>query len=370
MAVRSRVLPIALIVIVVAALVGYGLYATFTGRDEELVIYAYDSLLAWGDNPEEVADSVFGGFERRYDVRVTLQLFGESRDMLLRAMEEKDDPRADVLIGIDNTLIHEAKNADVLSPFTPANLTLIHEWLVTGLDPQHYVVPYDYGLISFVYDTAFVDETSYPQMSSLSMATFTTNSSYSDTLLVEDPTLSSTGISFLLWEISLYQEVLGVDWRNWWEQVEGHVKVARSWGDAYDMFLNPAAGYHMVVSYGTDPAYSYYFYQSDQYSASLTTEDEKTYGWLQIEGIGLVKDGENREMAEKFIEYFLSNEVQQYFAVNNWMYPANREVELPPCYVYALDPLKVELLNNYMTPEEISANLKTWLEEWQNIMAA
>ncbi|MHA1860181.1 MAG: thiamine ABC transporter substrate-binding protein, partial [Candidatus Asgardarchaeia archaeon] len=62
--------------------------------------------------------------------------------------------------------------------------------------------------------------------------------------------------------------------------------------------------------------------------------------------------------------------VQKYFALNNWMYPANFKVELPEVYQYAINPDDVLIANLLISKEEISENLSTWLEEWQTIMVS
>lgn len=285
----------------------------------------------------------------------------------MRLIEEKDQPRADVIIGVDNILIFEAIDNDVLEPYTPSNLSLIRQDLVEFLDPQHYVVPYDYGLIALVYDTNFINSTAYPQIESLTFEDLLEDS-YAKTMVTEDPTQSSTGLSFLLWQIAIYTKVYGRDWSSWWAEIKDRIHVAKSWGDAYSIFLNEAAGRHIVVSYGTDPAYSYYFYNSTRYNATLLVANGSYYGWLQIEGIGIVRNAPHRELAEKFIEWFLSNEVQAEIPLNNWMYPANKNVELPEVYKYAIDPYSCKLANDLLSREEIKAHLSEWLYTWTEIM--
>jgi len=359
---------IVLIFIVIFALAGFTIYNFYAmqQQQETLVIYTYESLLEWGDNPEAVRDAVFGEFARRYNVNVTVIRFSDARSALLRLIEEKDNPRADIIIGLDDILVLEAINAGVLEPYTPQNLSLIREDLVNALDPDHYVVPYDFGLIALVYDSAYVNSTTYPELPNINFTTLL-NKTYRQQLIVEDPTQSSTGLSFLLWQIAVYEKILHKNWTEWWTAIKDDVMVAASWGDAYDAFLNPSIGRHIVVSYGTDGAYSYYFYNSTQYAAVITHE-KGPISWLQIEGIGLVKNAKHPELAKLFIEWFLSNEVQQYIALNNWMYPANEHVPLPDAYKYAIDPTNVTIANTLISKEEIESELQTWLRQWLEIM--
>lgn len=332
-----------------------------------LVIYTYDSLLKWGKEPEKVWESVFTEFGKRYGCEVKVRTFPGAREMLLALIEELrtlKSTRADVVIGIDNIMVFEVKREELFSPYTPSNIDELDERLVASLDPEHYVIPYDFSVIAFVYDTKYVTPRN------LSFTDFY-DPELASTLIVEDPTLSSTGLNFLIWQILFYEKVLGRDWKEWWVNVRDHVKVVPSWGDAYDIFLNEAAGRHIVVSYGTDPAYSLYFYNSTRYAASLAHRGLrfKGYAWLQIEGIGILKGSQNKDLAEKFVEWFLSKDVQRYIPLNQWMYPANKLVKLPKVYKVAINPYKVKLLNTMVSSEYIEANLNRWIREWKEVVA-
>ncbi len=362
---RGKIVLAALVVVL--TVVAYHIYITrfAVQAKKTLVIYTYESLLRWGKDPDAVWDKVFYEFGRRYGCNVTVVTFSDAGTMLRALIEERDNPRADVVIGLDNILVVQAKKWGVLEPYTPPNIGDLRPELVEALDPEHYIVPYDYGLIAFVYDSERVDPS---LMKTLTFESFY-DPSLASLLIIEDPTTSSTGTAFLLWQIAYYEKVLGKDWREWWRKVAPYAKVVPSWGEAYDIFLNEAAGKPIVVSYGTDPAYSLYFYNSTRYAAALVYRDGKAYAWLQIEGIGLVKGCKNPELAKKFIEWFLSPQVQELIPLNQWMYPANRKVKLPEVYKVAIDPYTVELLNKYLTPEEVSANLERWLEEWREAVA-
>ena len=338
-----------------------------SSQENKLVIYTYDSLLKWGENYTEVYDKVFGEFERRYNVTIELVEFSSARNALLRLVEEKDNPKADIIIGIDNILAIEAIKEDILLQYTPENLTYIKPELIDALDPTHHVIPFDYGLIALVYDTKYINETTYPEISHLTFEDLT-DPKFSGTLIVEDPTQSSTGLSFLLWQIAIYSKLLNKDWKEWWTTVKDNIKVTKSWGDAYDIFLEESAGRHIVVSYGTDGAYSYYFYNSTRYNATLVYYNGKPYGWLQVEGIGIVKNAPHEDLAKNFTEWFLSVEVQQHIPLNNWMYPANKNVTLPEAYKYAINPDDVEIANLLLNQTEIEECLHDWLYDWTELM--
>ncbi len=359
------ILALALVVIVILG-ISYSLYQKVLKKpaEKKIVIYTYESLLKWGTDPNATLQAVYGGFEEKYGCKVEIREFDDARTALLVLIQEKESPKADVIIGVDNILIHEAIDVGVLEPFTPSNINEIPQWLINSLDPTFHVIPYDYGLIALVYDSERIPP---EQMTGLAFEDLL-NPEIASKLVLEDPTLSSTGINFLLWQIAAYK-MQGKDWTDWWVSIRENALIAGSWGDAYDIFLDEAQGKPIVVSYGTDPAYSYHFYQETRYKAALVEYGGKEWGWLQIEGIGLVKGAPHKELAKKFIEYFLSPEVQIHIPLNNWMYPANSKTELPEVFEdYAIDPYDVSLMNEMLSQEEIRENLKSWLNTWREIV--
>ncbi len=366
---RETLIAIIIIMVVVITTLTYLYYTGYltptqtSARERKVVIYTYDSLLAWGKEEEKLRERLFQKFTNETGIKVEVRYFASTGEMLAKLIEEVKSGRveADVVIGLDNIQIVKAKENNVLMKYTPRNIDEIYDWLIESYDPEHYAIPYDYGLIAFVYDTKYINETT---MKNLTFESFY-NPDLASTLIVEDPRTSSVGLSFLLYEIAVYDKYLGEDWKDWWTRVKP--KVEKGWGDAYDLFLKEQ--YHIVVSYGTDPAYSMYFYNSTRYKAALAHVNGKPVAWLQIEGIGIVNGAPHPEEAKKFIEWFLSVEVQREIPLNNWMYPANKNVELPDVYKYAVNPLNVEIANIKLTQSEIEQNLDKWLDEWEQAVA-
>jgi len=358
---------ISIIVIGLAIILVLGYLGMKGTQSTELTVYTYESLLAWGKNPNATLESVFGSFEKENGIKLNVVYFDDVRSALLKIIEEKNNPRADVIIGIDNVLIFEAKKAGVLEQYKPNNLDEIQPWLINASDSENFITPYDYSVISLVYDTKYISPKNHPKIENLTFKELL-KPSYSKQLIIEDPTLSSTGISFLLSEITVYQKILKEDWTNWWKTIKKDIRVAPSWGQAINDFWASDLNRHLLVSYGTDSAYNVYFNYSKDMRAVLTHENGKNLGWLQVEGIGLVKNAPHGDVARKFIDYFLSTKIQDQIPTNNWMYPANKNARLDESYSFAIDPTKVDILNDYITPQEIESNYENWLSTWKNIM--
>ncbi len=359
---RETILAIIIVVVVIVATLSYIYYTSQSSnvKGRKVVVYTYNSLLAWGKEKDKLRDRLFKQFEQETGIKVEVVYFSDAGEILSKIREEVKSGKvyADVVIGLDNIQILQAKKEGLLQPYTPPNIGDIYDWLIKSYDPEHYAIPYDYGVIALVYDKKYINDTI---MQNITLQDFINNPELAKTLVVEDPRTSSTGLSFLLYEITIYEKYMGKDWKTWWTQVKPRIE--KSWDDAYDLFLKEK--YHIVVSYGTDPAYSYYFYNSTRYSAALFHVNGKPVAWLQIEGIGIVKGAKHVEEAKKFIQWFLSIEVQREIPLNNWMYPANKNVKLPEPYKYAINPLKVEVANEKISSTEIMSNLDKWLDEWE-----
>ncbi|MFQ6126160.1 MAG: thiamine ABC transporter substrate binding subunit [Candidatus Heimdallarchaeota archaeon] len=366
---------IVLVVIVAVAIV------TLSRRPEErtLNIYTYDSLLKWGYDEasgigtpyKEIFAAVFSAFEQEHGITIQVTEFESTGTMIEQLVREKESPIADVVIGIDNLDIITLKEANVLKPYTPITLNNIPTRLITALDPEHYVVPYDFGVIALVYDAVALTAESYPELQAdLTLADLTMDK-YRSTFVIENPLTSSPGKSFLLWQIGIYEKVLHQSWQDWWRAMtEGDgVFIASGWTEAFERVFFEETDDHLVVSYGTDLAYNAFFEYGSNAHITLSHEQGNTYSWFQVEGLGLINGAQHEKFAKQFIDWFLTEPVQIYFPTNNWMYPANQNVKLPQVFVeHAVHPDEVSLVNNLFSQEEIALNLKDWLQEWQTIV--
>jgi thiamine transport system substrate-binding protein len=344
-------------------------YAIWVWPRPKLLVYTYDSFLKSGDLPDTIDDEVFGPFMRQYGVDVQIvRLQTDANGIVSRLVAESQRPVADVVIGIDNALILQPLAQEVTEPYVPSTLNAVNDSLVNALDPEHHVVPFDFGLVSIIYSQSKINETVHPELANLTFADLASHQ-LASVLVTESPLLSSPGLSFLLTQIAVYEKLLNQDWKTWWTQVKGYIDVQPGWTEAWTKWYSDPAT-QMMVSYGTDPAYSYH--------ATNSTPDTKLapiyhngtrYAWMQVEGIGLVKNGPNPTLARAFIDYCLTPSVQSYVGLNQWMFPAANHISLDKAFDYALHPNEVAILNDVFTRTEIAANLTDWLTAWDIIMS-
>ena len=332
-----------------------------------LTVYTYDSFMFWGEDPDTIDDTMFKAFESQYEVDVNIErLSTDANGIISKLIAESSNPVADVVIGIDNILILQELAKSVLEPFEPSNIDLINNSIIEVLDKDHYITPFDFGLVTLIYDTSIINTTTYPDLINM---TFSDLANMADMLVTENPHFSSPGLAFLLSEIAVYEKLLGEDWTTWWEDVKADIDVQEGWSEAWAKWdTDPTR--NLLVSYGTDPAYSAFGTGGDPDTAIAPIHHNgQDYAWMQVEGIGLVKNGPNPELGKAFIEYCLTPAVQSHIALNQWMFPANTDVELDPVFDYALHPDDINLLNEFLNSTEIATNLDDWLDQYDAIMS-
>ncbi|MDF1539008.1 MAG: thiamine ABC transporter substrate-binding protein [Candidatus Thorarchaeota archaeon] len=358
---KTLIIAVAIVIIIVVA--SYGI---LTWRKPTFTVYTYDSFMLWGNDPDDIDETVFGAFEEQYGIDINIvRLQTDANGIVSRLVAEAENPVADVVIGIDNILILQSLAKSVLEPYIPANIDLINDSIVSALDSEHYVAPFDFGLITVIYKPSVVNTTSHPSLDNLTLQNL---SSLSPMLVTENPHFSSPGLAFLLSQITISEKLMHEDWTDWWQNVKDDIDVQEGWTEAWTKWDSDPTR-HLLVSYGTDPAYSSYYIQGEPDTAIAPLKyGGVDYAWMQVEGIGLVKDGPNPDIGKLFIDYCLSSFVQSHIALNQWMFPANFDVTFDPAFQYALHPNDVNLLNPLLPASEIAANLNTWLDDYDEIM--
>jgi thiamine transport system substrate-binding protein len=291
------------------------------GQMKELVVYAYDSFVAdWGPGPELIKR-----FEAKTGCKVTMISCGDAAQVLSRAVLEKKNPGADVLVGIDNNLLDVARKEGILAAYKPANadavvakdLVLSDDWLLT---------PYDWSYFAMIFDTA----SGIKPPASLEDLT---KPEYAKKIILMDPRTSTPGTGFLAWTLAVY----GAKYVDYWTRLKGNIlTMAPGWDTGYGLFTSGEAP--LVISYTTSPAYHVENDKTNRYQALVFAEGHPA----QVEGLGLVNGAKNATAAKAFIDFMLTDEAQSVLPLTQWMYPVSKTVKLPDSYKAApLAPKKL-----------------------------
>jgi thiamine transport system substrate-binding protein len=304
---------------------------------DTLTVYTYDSFASdWGPGPK-----IEKAFEQKCGCDLEFVALDDGVTILNRLRLEGKNSKADIVLGLDNNLIAEAKKTGLLTEHSVDTSTVI---LPNGWSDTTFV-PFDYGYFSFVYNK---ENLKNPPKSLKELVEQRDDIK----VIYQDPRTSTPGQGLMLWMKSVYgDEVTGA----WKQLAEKTVTVTKGWSEAYNMFLKGEAD--MVLSYTTSPAYHIIAEQKNQYVSADFAEGHYT----QVEVAAKVKSSKNQKLADQFMAFILSDEFQEVMPTGNWMYPVT-EVELPEGFEQLTIPSKSLTFSS----DDVAENRKTWIREWQH----
>ena len=301
-----------------------------------LQIYTYQSLMAYPYY------NIEGNFTHYSGINVNITHFSDANQLVTDLVSQKNNPQADIIIGIDNALEQLINVSDYFVQYQNTSvLNNINPTLINNLDPTHYLVPYDYGVIGLTYQNQLINDSQYPFLNNFTFNDFL-NSNLPSKTIMENPLISSTALAFLLSTIATYGDptnnrsingLLSQNWQTFWTQAGNKMNLTDTWDSAYTIFSTPNSGKPMMVSYLTDPAYNYCLYNDSSVSSAITTLANGTKsGWFQIEGMGIVKNSPRQAEANIFMNWFLSKNLQDNIPESQWMFPSNTKATIPACF--------------------------------------
>jgi len=303
-----------------------------------LTVLTYDSFTSeWGPGP-----AVEKAFEATCACDLQFVPAGDGAALLARIQLEGAASDADVVLGLDTSLTAAAAATQLFAPHGKSpNLDLPVDYA----DPLF--LPFDWGWFAFVYDKTKV--TAVPK-------TFEALAASDLKIVIEDPRSSTPGLGLLLWVKAAYGDKAAEVWKALADNI---VTVTPGWSEAYGLFLEGEAD--MVLSYTTSPAYHLIAENDDSKAAALFDEGH----YLQIEVAGKLAATDQPELADKFLDFMLTDAFQSALPQTNWMYPAVTPAAGLPDGFDAFRPAKSLLL----TPEEAQAARDPALAEWQAALA-
>lgn len=295
-------------------------------------------------------------FEAEAGVRLAIVKGGDAGEMLNRLILTKARPIADVVFGIDNTLLLKAQAAGVLDPYDgPA----ARRTSAAALSAE--VVPVDYGYVTINYDRAwFAKNPAVPLPASLEDLA---KPAWRNLLVVQNPATSSPGNAFLLATIAGLGEEAAFDW--WGRMRANGVKVAKGWSEAYYTEFTRGGGTRpLVVSYASSPA-AEVFYSKEKINEAPTGSLQLKGGvFRQAEGVALVRGGGQRAAAGRFIEFLRSPAVQEALQTSMWMAPVEPGIPKPEVLRHAAEPSA----HDTPSPQAIAEKGADWVTRWTRVV--
>lgn len=299
--------------------------------------------------------------ELKADTGITLEILSgsDAGTMVAGAVLAAGSPTADVMFGIDNTLLSRALDASVFEAYTSPELGSVVPALREDTGGG-FVTPIDYGDVCINIDNAAMDAVGVPAPTTLDDLI---DPRYRDLLVVQDPGTSSPGLAFLLATIARY----GDGWPEYWSALrENGVSVAGSWTDAYyGEFSGGGEGTRpLVVSYATSPP-AEIVYAEEPKPTTPSTSVMTDGCYRQVEYAGVLAGTANPAGARTVVDWLLSEQVQADVPLSMFVFPAREGVALPEVFT-AFAATVDEPLS--LPADEVAANLQAWLAEWGTAM--
>ena len=305
-----------------------------------LTIYTYDSFASeWGPGPV-----IEKGFEETCGCDVQFVGLDSSIGAFNRIRLEGAATKADVLLGLDVNLAGDARDTGLFAPHDVdlGELAVPVAWS----DPLF--APFDWGHFAFVYDTRRM--TAPPTSFEALLAA-------PDDLkiVIQDPRSATPGLGLLMWIRAVYGDEAPQVWRRLKPKI---LTVTKGWWDSYSLFLEGEAD--MVLSYTTSPAYHAVVEGETFIKAAPFAEGH----YLQMELAAVTAFSAHPELARQFIDYLTGEAAQSVIPITNWMFPVNRDAELPDAFGILVKPERTLAFS----ADEAQANRKAWIAEWLAVM--
>jgi thiamine transport system substrate-binding protein len=307
----------------------------------------------------DISEEVLNAFEAEHNAKVEILKAGDAGVVLNQAILSKDNPLADVLYGVDNTLLSRALEADIFESYESPLLEKIPDRL--EIDEQHRALPVDYGDVCLNYDIAwFEDEELEPptQLEDL------TKPDYEGLTVVENPATSSPGLAFMLATIGHFGEEGDYTWLDYWADLQANdVLVTEGWSEAYyEQFTYGGGGDRpIVVSYASSPPVEVHFAEEPFEEAPTGVVVGNGSCFRQIEFVGVLRNAQNPELARAWVDFMLGQTFQEDIPLHMFVFPANEDAALPEVFaefaVIPDNPISVDYT-------AIEANRESWIDAW------
>lgn len=303
----------------------------------ELVVYTYDSFVSdWGPGPV-----IEKAFEETCACDLKFIGMGDGAALLARLKLEGARSDADLVLGLDTSLIAAAKDTGL---FAPTTVTADYDLPIAWTDDIF--APYDWGYFAFVHGTDLTPPTNFKALADSDLK-----------IVIQDPRSSTPGLGLLMWIKAAYGDDAPAIWEGLADNV---VTVTKGWSEAYGLFLEGEAD--MVLSYTTSPAY--HLIAEEDATKTAAAFDEGHY--MQIEVVGKLAGSDQPELADAFMQFMVSDPAQTALPTTNWMYPAVIPADgLPKGFETLITPEKALLIPN----EDVPALRKEALAEWLSALS-
>lgn len=292
--------------------------------------------------------------ETGYEVEIVRG--GDAGLVVNQAILTGGNPIADVLFGVDTTLLARARAADLFLPYRSPLLDEVPRSLHV---PADFATPIDLGDVCLNID---LESGLAPPASLADLA----GAEYAGTLAVPDPTVSTPGLAFMLATVAIFGETGSYTWLDFWEDLRvNDVLISADWGTAYyGAFSGTGGGDRpLVVSYASSPPAEVLF--ADPPIEAATTAVVEAGCFRQVEYAGVLRGAAEPQGGQAFIDFLLELGTQEAVPSSMFVFPVRPDARLPEVFV---DNSIVPEAPVSLDPDDIETNRDRWLAEWTAVV--
>ena len=307
----------------------------------------------------EVSEDVLAQFEEENNVTVEFLKSGDTGAAVNAAVLAVGKPLADVFYGVDNTFLSRALDEEIFEPYDSPLLAQIPDEF--KLDPANGALPVDYGDVCLNYDIAYFADNNLTPPASLDDLL---KPEYAGLVAVPNPASSSPGLAFLLATIGTYGEDGYLDY--WQGLVDNGLSVVPDWETIYySSFTRWGGDRPIIVSYGSSPPVEIVFAEEPMDTPPTAVVTGAGSCFRQIEFVGILRGTEQRDLAEKWVDFMLSLPFQEDLPLQMYVFPVRPDAQLDQVFV---DFLAVPDAPVILDPAVIGEMRETWLEDWRAVV--
>jgi len=295
-------------------------------KPKDVTLVTHDSFV--------MSKALISDFNKTTGYNLKLLKAGDAGSLTNRLILTRKTPIGDAVFGIDNTFAGVATSNDIIDG---------------SLNPT------DFGDVCFNYDKIWFAQHKIPAPTSVRDLAL---SKYKGLTVIENPNLSSTGLSFLAASVDKFG---ASGWQPYWQSLKDNgIKVDNGWEAAYFTDFSGSSGkgaFPIVLSYASSPA--------DEVRANGQSQTASLLDgcFRQTEYVGVLKNAKNPAGAAAVVKYLLSPKFQASFPEAMYMYPIVAGTPIPGAWS------KFTQISTHTFGDTLNfnANRKTWLTKWSAI---
>ena len=269
-------------------------------QKDTIRVLTYSSFIQeWGAGPKIAAL-----FEEETGCKVQWINAGNAGLIIERLKFKRETDKPDVVFGLDQFSIFEANKLFKWKELSYLTDKVQNSILPSGARFNNFLA-YDWGPLTFVYKKN--------QVTPPKNLTELIKPEFANSIILQDPRMSSPGLQFFLWILNDMGEKKGFEYLK---QLKQSIKImSPSWSSSYSVFKMEESA--MVFSYFTSP----FYHLVEENDANFKAIELENPHPIQVEYMGIPEFCNQCEVAEKFANFIVKPEIQKILMEKNYMFP-------------------------------------------------